>query len=91
MEFKVLVEKQIGKKIKALRSDNGGEYVSNAFRDICSKEGIWRELTTPHNPQQNEVAEMSNRNIVGLAKAILHDQGLPMFLWAEACNIVVFL
>ena len=28
-EFKALVEKDSGKQLKALRSDNGGEYVSN--------------------------------------------------------------
>ena len=27
-EFKALAEEESGKKIKALRSDNGGEYVS---------------------------------------------------------------
>jgi transposase InsO family protein len=91
VEFKALVENQTSKKIKALRSDNGGEYISNAFRDLCAKEGIKRELTTPHNPQQNGVVERKNRNIVGVAKAMLHDQGLPMFLWAEACNTTVFL
>jgi hypothetical protein len=74
-----------------LRSITEGEYISNAFRELCAKEGIKRELTAPHNPQDNGVAERKNRNIVGVAKAMLHDQGLPMFLWAEACNIVVFL
>ena len=28
--------------------------------------------------------------IVGVARAMLHDQGLPIHLWAEACNIVVY-
>ena len=28
--------------------------------------------------------------IVGVARAMLHYQGLPMHLWAEACNIVVY-
>jgi hypothetical protein len=45
----------------------------------------------PHNPQQNGVTERKNRMIVGAARAILHDQGLPMHLWAKACNIVVYL
>ena len=27
-EFKVLVEKELGKQVKALRSDNGGEFIS---------------------------------------------------------------
>ena len=39
-EFKALVEKESGKQMKALRSDNGGEYISNEFKDFCSKEGI---------------------------------------------------
>ena len=29
LEFKALVEKDTGKHVKALRSDNGGEYISN--------------------------------------------------------------
>ena len=33
-EFKALVENQTGKKIKVLRSDNGGEFTSNEFRDF---------------------------------------------------------
>jgi transposase InsO family protein len=73
VEFKALVENQTNKKIKALRSDNRGEYISNAFRDLCAKEGIRRELTAPHNPQQNGVDECKNCSIMGAAKAMLHD------------------
>ena len=36
-EFKTLVEKESGKQVKALRRDNGGEYISNEFKDFCSK------------------------------------------------------
>ena len=36
-EFKELVEKEIEKKVKALGSDNGGEYVSNYFKAFCGK------------------------------------------------------
>ena len=89
-EFQALVEKDTGKKVKNLRSDNGGEYISNEFKKLCASEGIRRELIAPHNPQQNEVAERKNRTIVGVARAMLHDQGLPMHLWAEACNTTVY-
>ena len=27
---------------------------------------------------------------MGAARAMLHDQGLPMHLWAEACNTAVY-
>ena len=36
------------------------------------------------------VAERQNRTIVGVARAMLHDQGLPMHLWVEACNTAVY-
>jgi transposase InsO family protein len=75
--------------VKALRSDNGGEYISNELKDFCNKEGIQRELITHHNPQQNGVTESKNRTIVGATRAMLHDQGLPMHLWVDACNTVV--
>eukprot|EP00253_Pinus_taeda_P008934 PITA_08934 len=89
-EFKALVKKESGKKVKALRSDNSGEYVSNEFKNFCAVEGIKRELMATHNPQQNWVAKRKNKSIVGATKAMLHDQGLPLHLWVEACNIAVY-
>ena len=49
-DFKALVEKESGNNIKALRSDNGGEYVSQQFKEFCIADIKW-ELTAPHNPQ----------------------------------------
>ena len=89
-EFKALVEKESRKQVKALRSDNGGEYIFNEFKEFCNKEGIQREIIAPHNPQQNGVAERKNRTIVGAARVMLHDQGLPIHLWVEACNTAIY-
>jgi transposase InsO family protein len=36
-EFKALIEKQTGKQIKVLRSDNGGEFESHQFEDFCKE------------------------------------------------------
>ena len=83
-EFKALVEKESGKQVKALRSDNGGDYISNEFKNFCSKEGIQRELIVPRNPHQNGVTERKIITIVGATQVMLHDQGLSMHLWAEA-------
>jgi len=81
-EFKALMEKQTGKNIWVLGSNKGGEYTANAFKDFCVQEGIKREFTVSYTPQQNGVEEINNRAIVGAARAMLHDQGLPLFLWA---------
>ena len=35
-DFKALVEKQTGRKIQVLRSDNRGEYIDGGFSDFCA-------------------------------------------------------
>lgn len=35
-EFKALIKKDTRMKVKSLRSDNGGEYVSNDFKKNCA-------------------------------------------------------
>src|SRR5437879_5744565 len=85
-DFKALVENSTGKKIKKLRSDNGGEYIDKDFTNFCAKEGIKREWTTPYNLEQNGVVERKNQTIIEAARAMLYDQDMPKFLWAEAYN-----
>ena len=46
-EFKALIENHTKKKIKIFRLDNGGEFASNEFKNLCIDSGIKRELTTP--------------------------------------------
>ena len=85
-----MVENQSGKRIKVLRSDNGGEYTSGGFIDFYSATGIKREFTVKYNPQQNGVEEQKNKTIISVVKAMIHDQGVSMFLWAEACSTAVY-
>jgi transposase InsO family protein len=75
--------------IKFLNLDNGGEYSSNEFKDLCKEVGIKREMTISYNPHRNGVAERKNHSIINFAKAMIHDKKFSMFLWDEACNITV--
>ena len=90
-QFKTLVEKQMGSHIHALRSDNGGEFDSHHFKDLCQEIRIKRELTVSYNPQQNGVVERKNRTICEVAKAMMHDIDLPSSLWTEAAGTTVYL
>ena len=85
-EFKALRENLSERKIKILRSDNGGEFTSNEFNDFCKEAGIKRELTIPYNSQQNGMLERKNRSIMEAVKSMIHDQDLPMYLWVEAAR-----
>ena len=71
-------------------SDNGGEYASKEFVNFCKDDGIKRELSTPYNPQQNDVDERKNRTILEAVKTMIHDQEHPMCLWAKAAMAVVY-
>nr|GEW58759.1 zinc finger, CCHC-type [Tanacetum cinerariifolium] len=47
------VENQLGKTIKFLRSDHGGEYMSQEFLDHLKDNGIIAHRTPPYTPQHN--------------------------------------
>ena len=56
-KFKVRVEKESRYYLKVLRTDRGGEFTSNEFKEFSSSYGITKELNTAYTPQKNGVAE----------------------------------
>ena len=77
-------------KLKALRSDNGGEYLSGEFKQYLLDNGIKHELTVSYTPQQNGVAERMNRTLLNLVRSILHHSGVAKRFWAEALATAVY-
>ena len=61
-EFQNDVENHRNKKIKFLRSDREGEYLSYEFGLHLKQCGIVSQLTPPGTPQSNGVSEHRNRN-----------------------------
>lgn len=57
-----MVEKGTGRKLKVLRSDNGGEYTSTQFQDYLKSEGVIHERRL-HNKMvlQNDQIEHSSK------------------------------
>jgi transposase InsO family protein len=90
-DFKNLVENQTGRHIRVFRIDNGKEFDSHKYDDLCRASGIKRELTVPYNPQQNGVAERKNKTIWEATRAMMYDQNLPLSLWAKAASTAVYI
>ena len=90
-EWKAIVETATGRKVKTVRSDNGGEYTSTEFSSYLTCEGIRHEFTIPHTPEQNGVAERQNRTLIECVRAMLGDSKLPHRFWAEALSSAVYL
>jgi transposase InsO family protein len=63
IKFKSLVENFFSCKIKQLQTDNGGEYVSAAFKNFTNTNGILHRLTCPYTSEQNGISERKHRHI----------------------------
>lgn len=84
--FKALVEKEIGFPIKCLRTDRGGEFTSNEFKEYCETNRIKRQLTVAYTPKHNGAAERKNRTVMNMVRSLLVEKNVPRKLWAEAVN-----
>ncbi|KAJ9538444.1 hypothetical protein OSB04_031177, partial [Centaurea solstitialis] len=69
-EFQNEVQNQLGRKIKFLRSDHGGEYLSDEFDNHLMECGIVSQLTPPYTPQMNGVSERRNRTLLDMGLAL---------------------
>jgi hypothetical protein len=92
--FKKIVaraENESGGKLKALRTDRGGEFNSNLFSVFCSEGGVKHYTTTPYTPQQNGVVERRNQSVIEMARCLLKAMKVPSVFWGEAVRIAVYL
>ncbi|GJW21496.1 putative RNA-directed DNA polymerase [Tanacetum coccineum] len=83
-QFKKKVETETGKTVKPLRTDRGGEYLSDDFKAFCLEHGVKRQLTTSYSPQQNGVAERKNRTVVNMVVSMIAAKKMPKKFWGEA-------
>lgn len=89
-KFRALVEDGKERKIKVLRTDRGGEFLSKEFSQYCEEAGIVRHYTNPYTPQQNGVVERRNRTVMGMARSLLKEKEMPAFFWGEAVRHAVY-
>ncbi|KAK8556182.1 hypothetical protein V6N12_002595 [Hibiscus sabdariffa] len=89
-EFKNEVQNQHGKSIKALRSDRGGEYLSQDFDELLKECGIVSQLTPPGTPQWNGVSERRNRTLLDMVRSMMSHTDLPTSFWGYALETTAF-
>jgi hypothetical protein len=74
-------------KVKAIHSDNGGEYAPVAR--YAAELGISVQRSAPYTPQSNGIAERQNRSIFEMARTSLAASGLSRKFWVEAVKNAV--
>jgi Reverse transcriptase (RNA-dependent DNA polymerase)/gag-polypeptide of LTR copia-type/Integrase core domain/GAG-pre-integrase domain len=86
-----LAECHTGCKIRTIRSDDGGEYLSRAFKDHLTEHGITHQLTVPYTPQQNGIAERLNRTLLNSTRSMLKHMNCDKIFWAEAVTTACYI
>jgi hypothetical protein len=85
-DIQAWVEGESSLKLKALRTDRGGEFTMIEFMDYCVAEGTHRQHTTSYNPQQNDFIDCQNGMVVATTRSMLKAKGLPRWFWGGAVN-----
>ena len=71
-------------QIKVFQSDNGGEFLSFAFKKALQDARIKHQLSSPYSHQQNSKVEWALCTLQGCALAMLEAAHLPPYLWGKA-------
>ena len=80
------MENHRNKKIKFLRSNRGGEYLSYEFGLHLKQCGIVSQLTPPGTPQRNGVSERRNRTLLDMLQSTMPLTNLPLSFWGYALD-----
>ena len=91
VQFVKFAETQTGRRIEVIRSDNGGDYVSNKFSAFCRDRGILEQFTSPYTPHLKGVAGRMSRTMVESARCMTEHAGLSKRYWTEAVSTAAFL
>nr|AAX94813.1 retrotransposon protein, putative, Ty1-copia sub-class [Oryza sativa Japonica Group]ABA93176.1 retrotransposon protein, putative, Ty1-copia subclass [Oryza sativa Japonica Group] len=89
-EFQNEVQNHLGKTIKYLRSDRGGEYLSLEFGNHLKECGIVPQLTPPGTPQWNGVSERRNRTLLDMVRSMMSQTDLPLSFWGYTLETAAF-
>ena len=85
------MENHRNKKIKFLRSNRGGEYLSYAFGLHLTQCRIVSQLTPPGTPQCNGVSEHHNRTLLEMVRSMMSLTDLPLSFWGYALETAAFM
>lgn len=85
-QWKALVENQVERKVKRLRTDNGLEFCWSEFDEFCKNEGIARHHIVRNTPQQNGVAERMNQTLLERARCMLSNAGMARRFLGRSCK-----
>ena len=90
-EFEATAVGDCGETIGTFRTDNGTEYISQAFKEYLKSRQIRHQTSAPYTPEQNGVAERVNRTLLDKARVMIAHAGIQKTFWAEAISTAAYI
>ena len=84
--FVAKVERQLGEKVRFIRSDNGVEFVKGEANEWYHKKGIIHQVSTPYTPELNGTIERFMRTSKEMISTMIVDAGLGHDYWDYAAR-----
>ncbi|KAF0728525.1 hypothetical protein Ae201684P_016080 [Aphanomyces euteiches] len=91
MQFLAEFETAFDVHVKVFRSDRGGEYLSDKFKQFLAKRGIRHQLTERATSASNGKAERMHRTLLNATRTMLFGCDLPPKFWSHALEYATYL
>ncbi|GKB53758.1 putative RNA-directed DNA polymerase, partial [Tanacetum coccineum] len=82
---------QFEMNIKVFRSDNGTEFINNRLQTFFNDKGILHQTTCVYTPQQNGIPERKHGHLLNVARSLMFQEELPLYLWSEYILTAVYI
>ena len=89
--LKNLVEREVARMIRCLRSDGRKEYFSGQFNGYLQQMEIRHEFNCRYTPEKNVIAETKNRSVVEATRAMMEEKSMHKFYGAEVVRNTIYI
>lgn len=87
--FLTFAKTQYNTSVKIIRTDNKAKFVNSIYHEILTKLDIILQKSCPYTPQPNGVAEIKQRHVLKITRAIKFQVHIPIKFWGHCVQIVV--
>ena len=77
-------ENQLQKRVRCVKSDNGGEFCNQRFLKFTQDRGIKHEKSNPRQPSENGFVERQHRTLIECMRVMMQATDVPNYLWSAA-------
>ncbi|GJW72232.1 ribonuclease H-like domain-containing protein, partial [Tanacetum coccineum] len=86
-----LILNQFKCSIKTVRSDNGTAFLNNKMHNLFNSLGRVHQTSCAYTSQQNEIAERKHKHLLNVARSLLFQSGIPLYMWTECILTAAYL